>query len=261
MTLARTAVRLQAIELLNADPVVGAACNGRIFDSRLAELSHEEPVPVIVVTTEETKAEGSRLSDSASPTEIACDLVLEIAMDAVAQDADGNVGTFIPATDRELEAALDVIEEAAIAAVIYGQTAPARLMRQAVILGVPEYKSSRFATDDTGEKLAIRLVTLRVRLRSDDPDILNPPTGPFAGLPNPLRTVAEHLPAGSSALATCARIAGMLTGQAFVPFTGVDARISPATDRPADSAPIGTPGRPVGPSQPDFGVTLDPPST
>ena len=208
MSLARTALRLQAIEALNSDPVILALVQGRVFDSRISALDHREPVPVILVTTEETKGEAWSVQNGGLPFKASCDLIIEIGMNALAEAVDehGNAvldGDGAPVqliaratTDRELEAQLDLIEERAIAILTVGETPAAELLRSAIVRRVPRIASSRFATDQTGEKLAIHLLTLSVDfLNPEDDEPLSPPTGAYASLPEPLRTVGRGLDA------------------------------------------------------------------
>lgn len=229
MSLARTALRLQAIEALNAEPVICALVQGRCFDSRIGAIDHREPVPVILVTTEETKGDAWERQNGGGTFAQSCDLVLEVAMNLV-EGADDDLTIGVVSTDRELEACLDLIEEHAILALTDAPSSAAKLLRTNVVRRVSKFASARFATDQTGEKLAIRLLTLTVELftyEPDDPfDLIE---GPFAALPEPLRTIAAALPAGS-ARETCAQLAARLTAPAPPPlpgFTGADLVFAP----------------------------------
>ena len=84
-----------------------------------------------------------------------------------------------------------------------------------------------------GEKLAIHLLTFRVHLKGEDVDLRKPPTGPFASLPDPLRTVANAMPADSSGLLTCQMIAAELAA-------ALDPPPAPAPD--PQTAPDPVPG-------------------
>lgn len=216
MSLARTALRLQAIEALKSHPVIAARCPGRVFDSRIGDFDHGEPVPVIVVTTEELSGEPANPQNGGAPWLDACDLVLEIAM-AQFMEEGGDTFLFRPETDRELEAGLDLLEECADWMITLGRPTPrARptpagvLLRKALTRRVSKRHSSRFASDDTGAKLAIHLLTFRVELKGEEIDFRALPTGPFAILPDPLRTVARAMPEGSSGQITCRMIADQL---------------------------------------------------
>lgn len=226
MSLARTALRLAAIEALKSHPVIAARCPGRVYDSRIGDFQHREPVPVIIVTTEELHGEPWNGQNGGGPWNDACDLVLEIAQTAFVETDDGPF-LFRPETDRELEAALDLLEECADWMVTLGRvhlwartrTPAGRVLIEAVTRRVVKRSSSRFASDDTGAKLAIHLLTFRVQLKGEDTAGRKPPTGPFASLPDPLRTVAASMPADSSGLLTCQMIAAELAAALDPPPT------------------------------------------
>jgi hypothetical protein len=252
MSLMRTALRLQAIEALNSDPVIDAMVQGRVYDSRISAFDHREPVPTILLTTEETKGEAIAVQNGGGPFWLSCDLVLEIAMNAVSALTDSDGGSFeaiaYAATDRELEAQLDLIEHRAVIALTSGETPAARLLREAVVRRVTHIASSRFATDQTGEKFAVHLVTLRVDLLTPEPeDPFDVPTGDYAILPVAIRTVCEASDPNGSVRATCDLLVANLSplGTPAVPasFTGADMILAPQAldaargpDREADLA-------------------------
>ena len=232
MTLARTALRLAAVEALAADPVIAALCDKRVFDSRLTDFDRKEPVPVLIVATDDDQGEAYS-QNGGLPFDLTVDLSIEIAMKAVAvDDQDEVVGIGTPATDRELEAALDLLEERAVAVLTAGDSAQARLVRQ-VTRRISRKKSVRFVTDETGEKLAIRLVTFSASLKGEERHALDLPTGPFARLPDPLRTVCEGMPVGSSAREICQMIFDALPPLDAEPFTGADLALQPSQLSPA----------------------------
>lgn len=222
MTLARTALRLQAVRTLLADPVIDALCQGRIYDSRVGDLDAKEPVPTIVITTEEDDAPAYSANNGGVPFDHTCDLVLEIAMTATERDEAGNCAIGSPATDSELEACLDLIEERAVEALTVGDTPEAYLLRTAVTRRVTKQKSSRFSTEQ-GIRLAIRLVTLTTKLKGEDQrDATVAVSGPYAVLPEPLRSVARAMPAGYSGRITCDLIASRIPLPVETPFAGAD---------------------------------------
>lgn len=228
MSLARTALRLQGKLTLLADPVIDALCQGRIYDSRIGHFDQKEPVPTIIITTEEDDAPAFSKNNGGVPFDHTCDLVLEIAMTAAQTDADGAVTAIgSPATDSELEAHLDLIEERAVEALTAGNTAEARLLRDAVTRRVTKLKSSRFATEE-GVRLAIRLVTLSVSLKSHEPD--DPAalvSGPYATLPEPLRMIARAMPDGFSGRQTCELLAGLIPAPLTEDFLSADVLLAP----------------------------------
>ncbi len=253
MSLIRAALRLQAIETLNSDPVLDAMVQGRVYDSRISAFDHRDPVPTILLTTEETKGEAWSHQNGGAPFGLACDLVLEIAMNAVTSiQVDGHCDPVdaigYAATDSELEADLDLLEERAVEVLTRGETAQARLLREVIVKRVPHVASSRFATDQTGEKFAVHIITVRVELFTPgDADPLDVPTGPYAVLPEPLRSIAAASDPGGLPRSICDRLAAHLapasTSPEPMPFTGADMVLAPqpldpatAPDRAADVA-------------------------
>ncbi len=253
MSLIRAACRLQAIEALNSDPVIDGMVRGRVYDSRISAFDHRDPVPTILVTTEETKGEAWSHQNGGAPFGLVCDLVLEIAMNSVATMqingmADPVEAIGYAATDAELEADLDLLEERAVEILTRGETAAAQLLRSAVVKRVPHVASSRFATDQTGEKFAVHLVTLRIELFT--PEDENPfavPSGPYALLPEPLRTIAAASDPDGLPRSICdrliARLAPLPAPSEPAPFSGADMILAPqvldaddAPDRAADIA-------------------------
>ncbi len=228
MSLARTALRLAAVAALEADPVVAALCQDRVFDSRIDELDTEDPVPVIVVTTEDDGGKAWSINNGGAPFDHACHLVVEISMRATQTDPGGDVTIGIACTDSEMEATLDLLEDVAVAALTVGETPQAQLIRDAVTRRATELNSVRYASADTGAKIAMRIATLTMHLKIDQPDVLDPPTGAFAALPDPLRSVAEALDPSSPGYATCVALAAKLTPPALAPLSGFDIKIAPS---------------------------------
>ncbi len=233
MSLALTALRLQAIAALLADPAIAALCGPRIYDSRIADFDHKEPVPTIVVTTEEMAGDAYSANNGGPPFDLRADLVFEIAQTATGDmDVGGQtvMGIGPVATDRELEAYLDFLADRVPRVIGAGESPEAILLREAVTRRITKVKSSRFSTDETGEKFAIRLLTLTVALKGyDESDELDdPPTGEFASLPEPLRTVAQA--ATGSARDTCLMLAGIgdpPSPEPAPPFAGVGMILAP----------------------------------
>ncbi|NBJ13206.1 hypothetical protein [Microvirga arsenatis] len=250
MSLARTALRLATVAALKDDPVIAAMCGEitaygelsiRIYDSRLEEFDRKEPVPVIVVTTDDDRRESNAAGGPA--IEHVVDLTVEIAMKALAtDDADQVLGIGSPATDGEIEASLDLLEERVIEALEFADAAS--LVRK-VTRRPPAMKSSRFVTDETGEKLAIRLVTLTASLKGEDRHAADIPQGPFARLPEPLRTVCAAMPEGSSARATCQMIHDALPPLEVELYTGADITLRPDPSQPLPQPGEGEPHAPL----------------
>ncbi len=256
MSLARTALRLAVIAALEADATVAAFCVGRIFDSRIEEIDAKEVAPIIIVFTGDEHGKAWSANNGGPPFDSAVDLNLEISM-RIQASADGadvpDIG--VPEIDSELEAALDLIEDAAVAAIAVGDTPASILVRQ-VLRRITEHRSVRYASADTGAKLAMRLVTLTAEMNEDDGQqspFDGVPTGPFAALPEPLRTVASSLPAGSDGLATCQALVAKLTAPvAAQPFTGAASAVYAPQRLRADRVPS-----PTDPNVPTFGQEID----
>lgn len=248
MSLARTALRLAVIEALNADPVIATLCAGRVYDSLIQEFDAAQPVPMIVVATEEDGGKAFNSQNGGVPFEETCELLFEIAVRQVVEGDEGEDAQLAtPQTDAELEACIDLLEYAALNAVTVGQTAQARLVRKVVTRRASKFTSARFASDATGVKLAVREVRLTVELKGEG-TVLPPEAGtPYAALPDPLRTVCQAMPPGSSGEATCQMIANTITPPQDVPFQGFFAQL--AVKRPQDRGR--PPLRPADPNNAD----------
>ena len=115
-------------------------------------------------------------------------------------------------------------------------------MRQ-VTRRVEHFRSVRFVSVETRAKLAVRIVALTTKLKSwqlDDPR--DPPTGPYAALPEPLRSVAVAMPDGSAGQATCDLLASSL-GAPVAPtlLEGADLVVMPRPEIDPAAHPL-TPG-------------------
>jgi hypothetical protein len=232
MSLARTALRLAVSRDLLADPVIAALCPGRVFDSIMDPPSSSNFRPTITITTEDDNGEAFDPQNGGVPFDQTVDLVLEIAMAAKGDGEDDD--PLIPVTDRELEAMLDLVEHRAVEVITVGE-GPA--LTRKVSRRVPKVKSSRFPDNENGLRLAVRVVTLSVELQGEDQlDATVVPTGPFANLPDPLRTICQLLPAGMSGSKVCQMISDALPPVGADFFEGAD-----MTMRPDPSAPLPEP--------------------
>lgn len=214
MSLARTALRLAAIAALEADPVIAALCPNRVYDSRIDKLDGEGAVPVILVFTEDDKGHAFNPQNGGPPFDHDCELLIEISMRVVVGGNGDDIVIGMAETDAEAEMTIDLLEEVAVNAVTVANTPQAALIRKAVLRRVTEFKSIRFASAESGSKLALRAVSLAAHLKIDEPDAREVPTGPFVALPDPLRTVAASLDPASPGYATCVAIATRLTAPA-----------------------------------------------
>jgi hypothetical protein len=197
--------------------------------------------PIITITTEDDDGEAFDRQNGGVPFDQTCDLMLEIAM--VALGGDDEAPTIDrPETDRELEAALDLIEHRAVEVLTVGE-GPA--LTRKVTRRIAKYKSSRFPDNENGLRLAVRVVTLSAELKGEDQrDIRDTPTGPFANLPDPLRTICELLPADSSGALVCQMIADALPPVGVEFFEGADLTMLPDPSNPLPEPAEGEPHAP-----------------
>lgn len=245
MTIARTALRLAVVQAIAgtaaARPTIA---ENRVYDSRIAP-EHpddfgEDAKPVVIVLTDGD--EGDALSDQngGPPFRRGVALVLDLGMvcqEKAAADPDGYLIGY-PDTDARLEASLDVLQTQ-IVRHLSASDAPLPLWFQRFVR-IWKQESHRQVEDQAAVKLARRLLTLTCELNDDVYDVAMPGAAPATGLdvlPEPLRSVALLMPAGSAGADTCAAIAAALGGTPFTAgtFTGVDLTVD-AGDPPTKTA-------------------------
>jgi hypothetical protein len=227
--LVRLCLRIAAVEVLRADPVIYAATGGNVFDSEMGAIDSEKPLPIIIVQSEGSGGIAWSDNNGGPPFNTKTDLVFEIIHIAKGEQ-DGAAGLFLPATDRELEAAIDLLEWRIPEALAFAETPLALSFRKLVLKRIHEAHSERFASDDIGLRLASRMLTLRVELQEEESRVWHPddalPTGEFASLPDPLRTIAPLFAVGSSARGTLALVAAQLAAPAYGDkFEGMDIEV------------------------------------
>ena len=226
MTLARTALRLAAVAIIqgskDARPTIA---EGRIWDSRNNDLNPEtyegDAKPVVIVLTDGDEGEALSRNNGGPPFRRMIDLVLEVGMVQTVQDGPDYVIGY-PDTDPRLEASLDFLEFQIMREFAIGQSPMAILFRQ--FARIMKSDSHRQVLDESGVKIATRIVTLTCDTRDDQLTISNntaPPTG-NAVLPEPLRSVAGALPGGSAGADTVAGIIAAITQIAAAPIGGVN---------------------------------------
>ncbi|CUT12537.1 hypothetical protein BF49_3617 [Bradyrhizobium sp.] len=228
MTLARTALRLVvSAALKGADGARPTIAEGRFYDSRISELAPESVVddakPVGILLTDQDEGEALSEQNGGSPFRRLIDLVIELGMVQALQDGDGYIVGY-PDTDRRLEASLDLLEFQVMRRLSYDPAPLPVLFRKFV--RIRKHECHRQVTDDTGVKLACRLLTLTCEVNDDQVVIYNSsktqPTG-LDLLPEPLKSVAKALQAGSSELEVCNAIAAALDpALSAVPLKGLD---------------------------------------
>jgi len=231
--LSRVALRLAAIEALAPYARLASGpwptiAGPRVYDSRqdpIDGLDEIEVRPVISVYTEETAAEPYA-SGRSQPDHVTIDLVVELMMlvkgSVTLTLPDGSTVTEgtadAPISERAHEGLLDLLE-ATVRRRLEGRfdfDAQTELFRKVCkqiphIGSVPQRDSSRTV------RLAARTVVFRCVVPADKwpaPSLTPAAATGLDRLPEPLRTVAYGLPAGSSGRALCTRIATWLVDPA-----------------------------------------------
>jgi hypothetical protein len=207
-----------------------------------AALSALENKPIVTIYTEDDHNEPYG-SAKAFPDEQTVTLVAEIMIAQVGQiQVEGPNGTPQPigaleagATDREREGILDLIDSQ-VRRVLDTRNNLAPLM-------LPVAMELRSIHDDPQRdahrsvRLALRTVKFHFKIKKELwPAMGSTPPSGIAGLPCPLRNVAEQLPAGSSALAMCTLIASSLAAPPPLPSPLESIRIWAPINRGADAS-------------------------
>ncbi|GJE27951.1 hypothetical protein [Methylobacterium organophilum] len=215
MTLARAALRLATVGALAG--VKGARptlAENRVFDSRIGAIdpkSLSDAKPILIVQTDGDEGTPTDMKDGVSPAGGPpfwrnVDLVIELSMVAQADEGQGFAIGY-PVTDAALEAQLDFLEGQIWLTLAYGATAIAAAFRK--IAKIHGYESHRAASDEHGDRVAARILTLKCRVHDGCP---MPPRGATGldALPAPLSTVAKAVAPGSYAAEACAKFAEAL---------------------------------------------------
>lgn len=253
MSLALTALRLGTVAALNSHPVIAGICQGRVYDSMIGDFDHREPVPVITVATEELDGTAWSDNNGGAPFGDTASLVLEIAMAEIGE-ADGEPAISAPATDRELEAVLNLLAESTETMLSCGRAHPldaqptpeGRLLLERVIRRIPKRTITRFTTDRSDTRLAIHQVTFVVELQNEELDALDTPDGPYAVLPDPLRSICRASREGSSERLVCDLIAARLSSPTIIPLqSAAIAPMSGALPVRADFPTLDPPNGPI----------------
>jgi hypothetical protein len=233
MTLARTALRFAALAALkggspSAGPTIAA---NRVYDSRISDFSPEtfpgDAKPTIILLTDED--EGDALSDQngGPPFHRMINLVIEFAMvqgfDVAVEGSE--TPEFVPgypSTDAEHEMSLDLLEFQITRRLAYDLDPLCALFRK--FTRVRKHDCHRQVLDETGVKIAARVLTWQIEVNDDQVKVYRPnqtqPTG-YDILPEPLRTVALALPAGNEKT-LCDAMVAALTPLPAVVLSGMD---------------------------------------
>jgi hypothetical protein len=232
MSLVRTALRLVVIEALKDATIAGK----RIFDSRMDDLSPDlfkgDELPTAIVLSD--KDEGTALSEQngGPPFGRSMELSIEIGMTqrvrtVLEEGADPEDVILYPNTDARLEAALDTFEFQVMRRLQYADDPLCVMFRR--FWRIPKYDCHRQVFDETGTKVACRLLTLtcyggddQVKTYNTGQDTL--PTG-YNVLPDPLKSVCELMPVGSSGKGICDITSAALIALTLPPLDGVDIQV------------------------------------
>ena len=250
MSFAREALSIAVLEALC--PTIPQAGGGlwrstagdRVYLERIGaldDLANEEPYPTIVIYTE--RDVGVAGDGAGPPFRRQIDLVIDLTVLLLSTplDEDGEMSgppvLTVPATDREMSAALNVLEGQVRAAlyVLPGGRHYRRLVsKTATITSEPDRGG------EEGIKFAARRLTLSVQVPDDCfPAAPRAPAEGLARLPQPLRSIVEDLVGsghGGAHLATLAdaMAQGAPVATLLVPLTGMSLAID--VSRPGDGS-------------------------
>jgi hypothetical protein len=234
MTLARTALRLATVAALKGD-VSGrpTIAEGRVYDSRFSDFAPEtfadDAKPTILVLTDSDEGEALSRQNGGPPFTRLIDLVLELGIVQTIQDGDDFVVGY-PDTDARHEASLDALEYQIMRRLGYDPAPLAVLWRSFV--RPRKHDCHRQVLDDSGVKIACRILTLTCEVSDDQVTVFNTdgdvPSG-LDALPEPLRRVAQAMPDGSSGASIVAAIAAAIAPPLSIgPLDGVDITVANA---------------------------------
>lgn len=230
MSLVRTALRMAALNALKGGtPSTGPTlAKNRVYDSRINDFSPEtypaDALPTIIITTDDDEGDGLSEQNGGPPFKRMVKLVMEFAMiqGFYVDGADTDFVPGYPATDAEHEASLDLLELQIAQRLAYDLDSKCALFRS--FTRVMKYDCHRQTLEDTGVKIAARVLTWQVEVSDDQVSIYKEGTPSPTGLdvlPLPLRTIAKSLPAGA-ALDICNALAAALSPLTSEQLQGLD---------------------------------------
>lgn len=227
MTLVRTALRLSVTAALKGtDGSRPTIAGGRIYDSRVDDLNpetySEDAKPTVIVLTDSDEGEALSAQNGGPPFHRLIELVVEFGM-VVGVTDDGEFAVGYPDTDKRLEASLDYLEFQIMRRLSYDPAPIPTLFRKNV--RIRKHHCHRQVLDDTGGKIAARVLTLICEVNDDQVVVCNAALPPPVGLdvlPEPLRSVAKAMPQGSSEADVAAALAAALQPVTLPQLKGLD---------------------------------------
>lgn len=219
MSLARTALRLAAIEALRpstSSPRPGFPDGGpwptiarhRVYDAKIDaidDLVLGAPAAVVAVYADDDE---SRSYQKGPPFERYVELCFELSVAQLMEnpDAPASYEPAVPVTDAESEASLDLLETSIRFALMYGPTGA--LFRKASGNRIMSVTSKPTRSGEEAIRLAMRNIVMRVQIEDDCFDLApnNAATG-LDRLPQPFRSVVAALPDSAYGRAVAAGLA------------------------------------------------------
>ncbi len=232
--LSRLALRIAVCEALapHGATTFPTIAGKRVYDSRIdpaASLDEIEAVPMAIVYTEEQDAKpysGSRPADEQTVA-----LTIELLMatraeiEIVADDGSTQTigGVAAPPTDAEREALLDLLEAEVRRALDHREMREGWELLSKAAWEVRAVQSVPLRDADRTTRLAQRSLQMVAQIPNDAwPDPGRARGTGLDALPEPLRSVAKALPAGSPHLAICNTVAARIAAPAaLTPMEGV----------------------------------------
>lgn len=227
MSLSRLALRLAAVEALCPAASLTSGrfptlAGNRVFDSRMdafeALAEDEQGHPVIFVYTEQSRAVpygGGKLGSKEHFVDLVIEAGIAVASTIIVKAPDGTEtpqgDIDFPVSDRQTEAVLDV-HEALIRRVFDKRAANPDGLFFKVAMDVQSIESDPLRDADKTTRLALRTIRFECKVKAEAwPEPSLAPIGlmGFDRLPEPLRTVANALPAGA-ARTLCASLAPLM---------------------------------------------------
>lgn len=252
MSVSRLALRLAVVEALMPHTALVSGlyptiAGRRVYDSRMdalddAEIERAEPIAVVYTETQrdETKP-GAKTPASIPIITLVIEILVASAGQMVVTTPDGTEETIdtlaIVQADRQQEALLDLLEAQVRRALDPHSTEQSSALFRRTVVEVRDIESTPLRDAERTVRLAQRTLTFTLRVRETTwpaPDSIA--TG-LEGLPEPLRTVALALPAGSSARLMCEAMAPLVAAptpltplETIAIYAAVDGTDAPTAD-------------------------------